>query len=244
MERILDKNLIGLYLYGSLVSGDFDPDISDIDLLAVTSCDIGGKEFEQLRQMQNDLVADNPRWKNRIEIQYLSAGGLHTFKTRSSQIAVISPGEPFNLKEAGIDWLINWYLVREQGLVLFGPNPQTIIPSISKEEFLQASREHTHYWVQWAERPRDRKGQSYAILTLCRALYTVYRGEQASKRQAAFWAQKRFPQWASLIQNALAWRKLTVEGDLAGETPFSETVQFIRFAVDRIERVSTRRSGS
>ena len=37
MQRILDKKLAGLYLYGSLVTGDFDRESSDIDLLAVTA---------------------------------------------------------------------------------------------------------------------------------------------------------------------------------------------------------------
>jgi predicted nucleotidyltransferase len=35
LQQILDNKLIGLYLYGSLVTGDFDTNRSDIDLLAV-----------------------------------------------------------------------------------------------------------------------------------------------------------------------------------------------------------------
>jgi predicted nucleotidyltransferase len=234
MQRILDKNLIGLYLYGSLVTGDFDLEISDIDLLAVISFDIDDKEFEQLRSMHNDLIAKNPNWDDRIEIQYLSANALRTFKTQRTQIAVISPGEPFNIKDAGIDWLVNWYIVRKQGVTLFGPSPQTLIPPISKEEFLQASREHAKDWVEWANQPRDGKGQSYVILTMCRALYASQNGEQASKKQASLWAQEQFPQWASLIQNALVWRAAWQVEAVEYEATFPETVRFIHFAVDRI----------
>jgi Domain of unknown function (DUF4111)/Nucleotidyltransferase domain len=36
-RRILGTKLVGFYLYGSLVIGDFDPDISDIDLVAALS---------------------------------------------------------------------------------------------------------------------------------------------------------------------------------------------------------------
>jgi Domain of unknown function (DUF4111) len=35
--------------------------------------------------------------------------------------------------------------------------------------------------------------QSYAGLTMCRALYTNTRGTQASKKQAALWAQAYLP---------------------------------------------------
>lgn len=33
LQRILGAKLVGLYLNGSLVIGDFDPEISDIDLV-------------------------------------------------------------------------------------------------------------------------------------------------------------------------------------------------------------------
>jgi hypothetical protein len=76
-------------------------------LLAVTSSDINDKEFVDLQKMHNDLIANNKKWDDRIEIAYLSAGALKMFKSRTSKIAIISPGEPFHVKEAGNDWLIN-----------------------------------------------------------------------------------------------------------------------------------------
>jgi len=234
MQRILHQNLIGLYLYGSLVTGDFDPEISDIDMLSVTSYDIDDREFEQLHKMHNRLVAENPKWQGRIDIQYLTVNALKTFKTQSSQIAVISPGEPFHIKAAGREWLLNWYLVREQGRVLWGPPPQTIVPPISHAEFLEATREHAQYWAEWAKQPCDQRGQSYAVLTLCRALYACRKGAQPSKEQAAFWVQAQFPQWTALIQRAFGWRK-DADADLRGhEASFPETARFIQFVVDRM----------
>lgn len=234
MQRILDKNLIGLYLYGSLVTGDFDLEVSDIDTLAVTFSDIDDEEFERLHAMHDDLAAKNPNWAGRIETQYLSAKALQTFKTQRSQIAVISPGEPFHIKDAGIDWLMNWYIVREHSVTLCGPSPQTLIPPISKAEFLRASREHAMYWTEWIEQPRDGHWQSYAILTLCRALYAAKNGEQASKKQAARWTQEQFPQWTSLIQKALVWRAARQIEESAIAATFPETAKFIHFAVGRI----------
>jgi len=234
MQRILAENLLGLYVYGSLITGGFDVQISDIDLLAVTSSDIDDEEFEQLRKMHRDLATENPNWDGRIEVQYLSANALRTFKTHRSQLAVISPGEPLNIKQAGIDWLINWYIVREKNVTLFGPSPQTLIPPISEAEFLQASREHAKDWVEWTSQPRDGKGQSYAILTMCRALYASQNGEQASKKQAASWVQEHFPQWTTLIQNALVWRAARRIEAVEYEATFPETVRFIHFAMERI----------
>jgi predicted nucleotidyltransferase len=126
IRQILDENLVGLYLYGSLVSGDFYPGISDFDLLAATATDIDDDEFDRLHKLHLDFVDDHPEWDNRVEIAYLSLGGLETFRTQVSKIAVISPGEPFHFKEAGREWLINWWLVRERGRTLYGPDPKTL----------------------------------------------------------------------------------------------------------------------
>src|SRR5690348_4129469 len=113
LKGALGEKLVGLYLYGSLVWGDFDYDISDIDLLAVTTAPLDEAEFTRLERLHNDFVAEYSRWNDRLEIAYLPLKGLQTFRTEASPIAVISPGEPFNLKEAGYDWLINWYVVQE-----------------------------------------------------------------------------------------------------------------------------------
>ena len=38
-QTILGNHLVGLYLYGSLASGDFDPGRSDIDFVVVVVAD-------------------------------------------------------------------------------------------------------------------------------------------------------------------------------------------------------------
>ena len=126
-REILGEKLIGIYLYGSLVTGDFDPKISDIDLLCALSSDITEQEFEKLKMMHEDFVKIHKKWNDRIEVQYLSVEGLKTFKTQKSKMADISPGEPFHVIDAGKDWMVNWWVVQEKGLALFGPPPQTII---------------------------------------------------------------------------------------------------------------------
>lgn len=57
IQQTLGEQLVGLYLYGSLVTGDFDHAISDIDLLAVTKDQIDGEAFERLDRMHTELVS-------------------------------------------------------------------------------------------------------------------------------------------------------------------------------------------
>jgi predicted acyl esterase len=77
----------------------------------------------------------------------------------------------------------------------------------------------------------ERKSQAYAILTMCRALYASKNGEQA-----ALWAQKDFPEWSSLIQNALLWREAWHDENVNHDATFQETLRFVRFAISQCEK--------
>lgn len=95
MKHILTDKLVGLYLFGSLVTGDFDYEISNIDLLVAISSELNEAEFEQLDKMHQDLVKNNREWEDRIEIGYLSLENLRK-PIVNCRIALISPGEPFH----------------------------------------------------------------------------------------------------------------------------------------------------
>jgi predicted nucleotidyltransferase len=234
MRNIFQDRLAGLYLYGSLTTGDFDPESSDIDLLAATSSDVTGTEIEALRAMHRDFALDNPEWEDRVEVAYLSVTALRTFRSERSPIAVISPGEPFHMKEAGKEWLQSWYAVREDSVALFGPPANTIIGPISLEEFTQCVRNYTVELGERVKSVQKRKTQAYEILTMCRALYLIRTGGRASKRQAALWAQEEMPEWSWLIQSALAWREAWREDKVDHAATRAETVRFVNFVIDQV----------
>jgi len=76
LQALLETNLSGIYLHGSLAMGCFNPDRSDIDLLVVTS---QGMSIETKRRVIQLLlhasVAPNP-----IEISFLVEQQLHPFQ--------------------------------------------------------------------------------------------------------------------------------------------------------------------
>jgi hypothetical protein len=237
MQKILSEKLVGLYLHGSLVIGDFDRTISDIDLVAALSSELDDKEFEALQTMHDDFAHQHKEWDGRIEVCYVSLAALQTVKTRTSFVANVSPGEPFHMRETSFEWLVSWYLVRETSVTLFGPAPKTIIERISKDEFLGSIRSHVKAWDEWTYDMHHRNSQAYAILTMCRALYTLSNGMQVSKKQATQWAEKEFPEWASLIQNALLWREAWRDENVDHEATFQDTLGFVRFMIRECEKV-------
>jgi predicted nucleotidyltransferase len=228
IATVTGSSLVGLYLFGSLATGDFDANISDIDLLAVLVDAPGGQLVARLRRMHADLAQANPAWDDRIEVVYISAQGLATCRTDTSTIAVISSGEPFQVVQAGPDWILNWYPAREDGIRLLGPALDSLIPPIPSAEFIGELR---RYLVRFTSRIPDGASpgaQAFAILTMCRGLYAIRFGERRSKRVAAAWAQQEFPGWADLIRRALGWRQRQWEpSGQDGAATVAETRSFV-----------------
>lgn len=237
IRNTLGDHLIGIYVYGSLVWGDFDPDVSDIDLLAAITADLTDSQFEAIRALHADIAARFPAWDDRIETQYFGIDGLQHFREKASPMCAISPGDPFHRLTAGPDWLMNWYFVRTYGLTLYGPPPENVIPPIGKAEFIRRARLDATFWRGHILNTRDsRQYQSYAVLTLCRGYYTVTHAEQVSKRRAAEWAIERLPAWADLIRAALIGRRDPAQNRVT----YPDAERFVHFMADLIESLPTK----
>lgn len=229
LTLILNTNLVSLSLYGSLAWGDFDEDSSDIDCLVVTQVDVNETEFSRLTDMHHHLIKKFPRFESRLEIAYFSVYTLNSFQPLKNKIAIISPGEPFTIKEAGLDWLINLYLIHKKSLALIGPNPSSFIRGIPQDEFLMAVKAQAREWYDWIPHTKEsRSYQAHAVLTLCRAFYTIEHGEQVSKKQAAYWAKNKYPTWATLIEKALSWRTDWKSKTVNPHETYPEVEAFVR----------------
>ena len=203
----LGVDLVGSYVFGSAVTGDFDPGISDVDTVAVVRSDLTAAQLAALERLHRDVVEETPEWEDRVEVVYLSSEALTIFRTASSAAARISPGEPLHAIEVDHSWLIDWYQLRDVGIALCGPPAASVVPAISHDEYVDAVRQHMLAWPDWAGGFGTRDSQAYAILTMCRGLRTWRTGEYVSKREAARWACEVLPEYASLVRDAVAWRE-------------------------------------
>ena len=234
-KETLGNKLVGLYLTGSSVLGDFDEKISDLDFVAAVSEDLNDQEFEALKKMHQEFANKYPEWNDRIDVCYVPTNDLKKAKTGMGKLAKISAGEPLNRRELNKERIVLWYLTREQSLTLFGPDPKTIIEAISKEEFIEAVKIHAKGWVEYVkDTENSRPSQAYAILTLCRALYAINNTEQVSKKKAASWVIEKYPEWSNLINEALKWRENYRDEENNGEETYPETVKFVNFAISEI----------
>ena len=202
---VLDAELHGLYGYGSYVGGDFAPERSDLDLLAVLHSGPTEGMVESLVAMHDAVATDHPSWRDRVEVEYVSGRALHHLEDEDHAMARISPGEPLHLVPVTRHYLLNWYSARHQGVTLVGAEAGDVLPDFTREQFRQVLGEHVAQWPDWVTEMSTTGQQSYAVLTLCRSLYAAREGEQVSKRHGAGYAVRQLPEWAPLIEWARAW---------------------------------------
>lgn len=227
-KQALGIDLVGSYLFGSAVTGDFEPGISDIDTVAILRSNLTAPQLAALERLHLDIVEKLPQWDDRVEVVYLSSRALKTFRTESSAAARISPGEPFHAIDVDRRWLIDWHQLREVGISLCGPPVVSLVPVISRDEYVEAVRQHMLDWPDRVDRFVTQADQAYAILTMCRGLRTWRTGEHVSKREAARWASQALPDHAQLIREALIWREQSRKGSpIEGTATHEVTRRFV-----------------
>lgn len=220
----LGAKLLGLYLWGSYVVGDFDPHLSDLDLIAALAADVDAREFASLGAMHDALARDYPAWAGRIEVRYATVATLDR-PAAGGEIVSISPGEPLNRRRSDERWRVDWYVARARGVALHGAPPGELLAPISQEQFVAAVRANVASWGEWIDGVRGRRGRAYAILLLCRALRATRCGDQLSKPAAGRWAQGALPEWTDIIGRAIAWREAPEDAPGASADP--ETRRFV-----------------
>ena len=235
VRAALGDRFVGMYLYGSLSSGDFDPGSSDVDFLVATEGELPDEALAALEAMHARIAASGLPWVTRLEGSYIPRAALRRYDASDARHPSIGTDWAFGVGHHDSSWVIQRHLVRESGVVVAGPPPRTLIDPVSPDELRAAVLGTLRgYWARQLRAPeqlRARHYQAFAILTMCRALYTLERGEVVSKPVAAAWAREALgAHWAPLIERALAWRPDHRPGDVA------ETLRFIRYTIERADR--------
>ena len=251
VQSILGNHFIGMYLFGSLATGDFDQD-SDVDYVVVTD-DVLSNELVLALQDMHVRIATIDSWcATQLEGSYVPQGALRQYDPVHALHLHIDRGKGEQLKKMQLDsallsraWWGGWVLLRdslrEKGITLAGPAPRTLIDPVSPEELEQAAQAILQGWAtQILDTPAeiDSRGyQSYTVLTLCRILYTLQNSSVASKPVAARWAQETLdPRWIPLIERA--WLGRQKAGLKAEPHDVNETLDFIRYTLASSEIIT------
>ena len=205
VRAVLGDDLEGVVVAGSYVLGDFAPQRSDLDLLAVLRTEPSPETVAALEPVHAALDAAFPDWAGRIEVEYVTAQAVAEIHDVHHMIMRVSPGEPLHLLPATVHRLVGWYLARRHGVAICGPIPEELLPAVSDEAFRAGVLAHLTEWPVWVRVMTGTGGQVYAVLSVCRGVALLLHGAQVSKRRAAVIIAGELPSWAELVQWAARW---------------------------------------
>lgn len=233
LKEILQGQFVGMYLYGSLSSGDYNPETSDIDFLVVTQEVLPDEKVAALDLMHKEIWSTGLRHVYRLEGSYVPRDLIRRHDPDGAPCPTVNEGN-FYLDRRGSDWIIQRHVVRECGVVIEGPDPKSLIDPVSPDDIRSAVHEVLReWWFPMLEDPSWLKDHGsnyhgYAVITMCRALHALEYGTIVSKPVAVEWAKEALgPQWHALIDQAVA-------SQYGIKSVFlNETIEFIRFTRDR-----------
>ena len=246
----LRENLVGIYLVGSIASGDFDSD-SDIDFLVVTNTELTEANMKSLQDIQIKIHDMDCYPAKHLEGSYISAGDLNDWSIVGEKKLFYFDNGSTTYEQSIHDnqWHVRWIL-RERGITLVGPRPETILQPIPLDEMHNEIKttmlQVMKVFQKEINRPlsfwNSRFGQSFAVLTYCRMLHTLHTGKVQSKKAGVRWAKEFVaPKWEPLIDQAWKEREGVRFGVKIGQQAESsllyETLEFIKYAVAQIDNV-------
>ncbi len=233
VEEVLGAQLVGIYLYGSLSLGDFNPATSDIDFLVVTAGELSNDTLTHLQAMHSAIAESNLPYARALEGSYIPQTALRRYDPVHCEHPCINSHDGIVVRREphGQDWAIQRHIIREHGVVITGPSPDTLIDPVSSENLQAGVRDLLYgWWTTLLDSPILEQGdyQAFAVLTMCRMLYTFEHGDIVSKPVAAQWALSTLKQrWHWLIEWALAYP------DPPPRNPLEEIRALIRYTLEK-----------
>ena len=234
VKRILGDQFVGMYLYGSLATGDFDPDTSDIDFLVVTLEALPQEKIAELEAMHYETWATSTKRAGELEGSYVPKDLIRRHDPDGAPCPTVNEGK-FFVDQRGSDWIIQRHVIREYGVIVEGPDPKMLIDFVSSNDIRGAVmgilRE---WWFPMLEDPswlRDHGGKyhAFAVITMCRVLHALEHGTIVSKPRAVNWARGQLGDpWIRIIDKAVAVSRHEEDADF-----LQDALGFIRFVQEQ-----------
>ena len=193
--------LVGVFVHGSAVLGDFDPERSDVDLLAVSADPVSsaerqavGRELVSLTwpgvglefSLVTRAVAERPPERPPFEVHVETVEGTSV---------VDGSG-----RAGDRDLLIHFLVLRHRGEAILGPAPSSVFADPPREATLLAIEDDLRWAIE-----RDKLG--YAVLNACRALRFLKGDLISSKLDAGEWAIEHRLAPLEVVNEAIVERK-------------------------------------
>jgi hypothetical protein len=200
--------LEGLYLHGSLALRAFDPRLSDIDFISITSRRCTPHDIDSLRSVHHTLTQRYPHVQ--LEGSYLQWHDL-------GRLEDTMPPHPYIhdsiLHPSGYHDIngVTWWILKHRGVALIGPPPYQLDIQVDWDDLLAKMHHNLNtYWARFTTNPRRMSwlltdyGIQWTVLGVLRQFYTFREHAITSKTGAGMYGLTHTPrQWHQLIHEAI-----------------------------------------
>jgi predicted nucleotidyltransferase len=172
--------VVAVWAHGSLAMGDFQPGRSDLDLIAVVEAAVDDAQKEQLAQIHQRLVDEEPAAAE-LHCSYLAVTGLADAEARyvtwAHHTLLERPVTPVTRRE-----------LLDAGRILHGRPPTELLPPLAPgqlEEFIR--RDLAEFWLPATGRRRIWMRDIWVdlgLLVVARATVTLREGRLITKGEA------------------------------------------------------------
>lgn len=241
LRVILGGQFVGAYLQGSFAVGDFD-EHSDVDFMVAIEAELESSLVEALQVMHDQIYQLDSAWARHLEGSYFPREVLRQPSRRGLKLWYLDNGARHLIRSDHCNTLLVRRVVRDRGITLSGPPPDTLVEAIS-DELLRAEIIET--LTRWGREIlsdptpyRNRFYQGFIVLSYCRMLHDLLRGYPGSKREGAEWAKSTLdPSWSDLIDSAWLTRPDPARSvrESADTEAFERTLHFVEYVMKQAE---------
>ena len=243
IQQILGDDFVGAYLQGSFAVGDFDRH-SDVDFIVVVKEELTSHQVDALQGMHDQVYRLDSAWAQHLEGSYFPREILQRPSKRGTKLWYLDHGARSLIRSDHCNTLLVRWVVREKGITLAEPPPETLVDPVPGELLRQEILETLTNWGQAILADpapyNNRFYQSFIVLSYCRMLNDLRRGYPGSKREGAEWVKSVLdPKWINLIDGAWDGRP-----DPAGKVKqpadprdFERTLEFVQYVMNESNAV-------
>jgi predicted nucleotidyltransferase len=190
LHAFLGEALVGVYLHGSIVLGGFNPELSDLDVLAVARRRTTVEEKRRLIE----ILADASGHPAPLEFHLLDQADLRPWQyptpfdfhysdvwrdaLRADPAEALGRQGPFDP-----DLAAHLTVVRRHGVTLGGPPPAEVFPDVPWDDYVDSLVRDLR-----STRSTGKPLPAYRVLSPARIWATLATGEIQSKDSGAAWA--------------------------------------------------------
>jgi len=238
----LGDSFVGAYLQGSFAVGDFDCH-SDADFIIAVRDELSDQQVASLQAVHKGVYALDAEWAKHLEGSYVPLAILRDYHRRGEPLWYLDHGRRSLVRSDHCNTLVVRSVVRERGVVLFGPSPAILIDQVPvdalRREMLDTIRRWGAEILDDPDRYRNRFYQGFIVLSYCRMLHDITEGRPGSKGAGAAWAKSALDQeWSGLIDRAWGGRPNPAVSvrEPADAPDFENTLRFVRTIMRVCER--------